>query len=51
MKHVYEIKDKNGNVIYTRPNSLYASGCYETLKRETGYAEIWYNGKCIFKTK
>jgi hypothetical protein len=48
---MYEIKDINGKVVYTKPNSFFALGCYETVKNQTGYAEIWYNGECIFKTR
>lgn len=48
---MYEIKDAQGNVIHTQSNSDMALGCYYAVRNETGYAEIWYNGECIFKTR
>lgn len=48
---MYEIKDSQGNVIYTATTSDTALSYYYTLRNKAGYAEAWYNGKCFFKTK
>lgn len=51
MDNCYEIKDKNGKVIFTTNDSHSALGYYHTVRNETGYAEAWYKGSCFFKTK
>ena len=48
---MYEIKDKTGNVIFTARDSGSALGYYYDVRNKTGYAEAWYNGKCVFKTR
>ena len=51
MKHNYEIKDENGTVHYSTSCSDQAIGFYAAIKNKYGYAEVWYNGAIIFKTK
>lgn len=48
---MYEIKDASGNVVYTTTSSDISLGYYYTVRNKTGYAEVWWNGTCIFKTK
>ena len=48
---MYEIKDNAGTVKFTCKDSLSAHGYYCFVRNQTGYAEVWHNGKCIFKTK
>lgn len=50
-QHLYEIKDAQGNVVYTATRGDIALSLYYTLRNETGYAEAWYNGGCFFKTR
>lgn len=47
----YDIKDINGNVRFIARDAMEAFGFYAYVKKETGYAEVWYNGKCLLKTK
>lgn len=47
----YQIKDIDGNVKFEAQDSNSALGKYYTVRDETGYAEVWCKGKCIFKTK
>lgn len=47
----YEIKNENGEVVYTDTVSDIALSHYYVVRNETGYAEAWYNGECFFKTK
>lgn len=48
---MYQIRDETGAVRFETPHSNSANGYYQTVRNETGYAEIWYDGKCIFKTR
>jgi hypothetical protein len=51
MKARYEIKDANGETIYTTGDANTALACYNTVRDAKGYAEIWYGGDRIFKAK
>lgn len=48
---MYEIKNAQGDVVYTTTAHSFMMGYYNTVKTETGYAEVWYKGECIFKTR
>lgn len=47
----YQIKDISGKVRFEAQDSNTALAYYYTVRNETGYAEAWYKGKCIFKTR
>ena len=47
---MYEIKNAVGKTIYQTEANGIAIGYYHAVKNNCGYAELWYNGKCIFKT-
>lgn len=47
---MYEIKDNNGIVRFTCKDSDSANGYYRFVRNEIGYAEVWHNGECVFKT-
>lgn len=51
MKKAYTIKDKNGKIICTTDHADIANGYYNAVKKDFGYAEIWYKDELIFKTK
>lgn len=48
---MFEIRNAQGNVVYTATHSDMALGYYYTVRNETGYAEVWHKGNCIFKTR
>ena len=48
---MYYIKDRDGHTRFATPESDMANGYYCFLKKNEGYAEVWYNGKCVFKTR
>lgn len=47
----YEIKNAQGETVYSTDIGDFALSHYYLVRNETGYAEAWYNGKCFFKTK
>ena len=49
--HIYEIKNAQGEVVYTTTIGDFALSHYYLVRNETGYAEAWYNGECFFKTR
>lgn len=52
MKYTYEIKNKEGKIMFVRNRRDYAISCYEYVEKNYGgYAELWRNGECILKTK
>ena len=52
MKYTYEIKNKEGKIMFVRNHRGYAISCYEYVEKNYGgYAELWRNGECILKTK
>lgn len=48
---MYYIKDNGGNTRFTTPASDQANGYYWFLRKNEGYAEVWYNGECVLKTR
>lgn len=47
----YEIKNAHGEVVYSDAVSDVALSHYYVVRNKTGYAEVWYNGWCLFKTE
>ena len=47
----YEIKNKDGKTIYTTDVHGFATEYYWTVRENEGYAELWYGGNLIFKTR
>lgn len=47
----YEIKNAQGETVYSTDIPDFALSHYYLVRNETGYAEAWYNGKCFFKTR
>lgn len=47
----YEIKNKDGKTIYTTDVHGFATSYYWEVRETEGYAEMWYDGKLIFKTR
>lgn len=48
---MYEVKDKWGITILITNRLDDAFSYYSAARDLTGYAEMWYNGECIFRTK
>lgn len=51
MRGIYTITDKTGRIVKFADDNNTAYAFYIFIKNRTGYAEVWYNGECIFKTK
>lgn len=47
----YEIKNKDGKTVYTTDAHDIAMGYYWSVRKVEGYAELWYDGKLVFKTR
>ena len=51
MNHLYEVKTREGQTIFSTTSSDNAIGYYYAVKNKfDGYAEIWHGDKCIYRT-